>query len=87
MKHLSRPITGWISNQWDFNIPDTLFKKISARFILMGMYVFFKIFTRLSASKLIDPEPILKSNGLVLKNKSEIFGSFLKSTLWLKPIV
>lgn len=71
----------------DFNIPDTLFKKISARFILMGMYVFFKIFTRLSASKLIDPEPILKSNGLVLKNKSEIFGSFLKSTLWLKPIV
>ena len=68
----------------DFNIPNSFFKKTLATLLLFGMYVFFRMFTRISANSLHDPTFLLIENKLILKNEKYYLGSFLKSQLWFK---
>ena len=68
----------------DFNIPNSFFKKTLATLLLFGMYVFFRIFTRISANSLHDPTFLLIENKFILKNEKYYLGSFLKSQLWFK---
>ena len=68
----------------DFNIPNSFFKKTLATLLLFGMYLFFRIFTRISANSLHDPTFLLIENKFILKNEKYYLGSFLKSQLWIK---
>lgn len=68
----------------DFNVPNSLFKKTLTSLLLFGMYLFFRIFTRISANSLYDPTPLLMENKFILKNEKYYLWSFLKSQLWIK---
>ena len=68
----------------DFNVPNSLFKKTLTSLLLFGMYLFFRIFTRISANSLHDPTTLLIKNKLILKSEKYYLCSFLKSQLWIK---
>lgn len=68
----------------DFNVPKSLFKKTLTSLLLFGMYLFFRIFTRISANSLHDPTSLLIENKFILKNEKYYLSSFLKSQLWIK---
>ena len=68
----------------DFHVPNSLFKKTLTSLLLFGMYLFFKIFTRISANSLHDPTSLLIENKFILKNEKIYLWSFLKSQLWIK---
>ncbi len=68
----------------DFNVPNSLLKKTLASLILFGMYLFFRIFTRISAHSLHDATSLLIENKFILKNEKYYLRSFLKSQLWIK---
>ena len=68
----------------DFNVPSSFIKKIPIKFLLGMMYLFFRIFTRISAQSLNDPSLLLIQNGFKLENEHYQLGSFLKSQLWVK---
>lgn len=68
----------------DFNVPNSIFKKTLASLLLFGMYLFFRIFTRISANSLYDPTSLLIENKFILKNEKYYLWSFLKSQLWIK---
>ena len=68
----------------DFNVPNSIFKKTLTSLLLFGMYIFFRIFTRISANSLYDPTPLLIENKFILKNEKYYLWSFLKSQLWIK---
>ena len=68
----------------DFNVPNSLLIKTLASLLLFGMYLFFRIFTRISAKSLYDPTTLLIENKFILKNEKYYLWSFLKSQLWIK---
>ena len=68
----------------DFNVPNSFCKKTLTSLLLFGMYLFFRIFTRISANSLHDPTFLLIENKFILKNEKYYLGSFLKSQLWIK---
>lgn len=68
----------------DFNVPASFLKKILINVLLSMMYIFFRIFTRISARSLNDPSFLLMQNGFELENEHYQLGSFLKSQLWVK---
>jgi len=71
----------------DFSVPNSLFKKTLTSLLLLGMYLFFKIFTRISANSLYDPTSLLIEKKFILKNEKYYLWSFLKSQLWIKICV
>jgi ubiquinone/menaquinone biosynthesis C-methylase UbiE len=68
----------------DFNVPNSLFKKTLTSLLLFGMYLFFRIFTRISANSLHNPTSLLVEKKFILKNEKYYLLSFLKSQLWIK---
>ncbi len=56
-----------------------------SKFLLAGMYLFFRVAARIPASRLVDPDPILRSHGLEQIRREESLGGFLAATHWLKP--
>jgi ubiquinone/menaquinone biosynthesis C-methylase UbiE len=68
----------------DFNVPNSFCKKTLTSLLLFGMYLFFRIFTRISANSLHDPTSLLIENKFILKNEKYYLWSFLKSQLWIK---
>lgn len=68
----------------DFNVPNSLFKKTLTSLLLFGMYLFFRIFTQISANSLHDPTSLLIEKKFILKNEKYYLWSFLKSQLWIK---
>lgn len=68
----------------DFSVPKSLFKKTLSSLLLFGMYLFFRIFTRISAKTLHDPTSLLIENNFILMNEKYYLWSFLKSQLWIK---
>lgn len=68
----------------DFNIPKARFKKILILPLLNMMYLFFKIFTHISAQTLSDPAQLFTENGFILENEKQQLGSLLKSQIWIK---
>ena len=53
----------------DFNVPNSFCKKTLTSLLLFGMYLFFRIFTRISANSLQDPTSLLIENKFILKNE------------------
>ena len=68
----------------DFNVPNSLLIKTLTSLLLYGMYLFFRIFTQISANSLYDPTSLLIENKFILKNEKYYLLSFLKSQLWIK---
>lgn len=68
----------------DFNVPNSCFKKNFSSLVLFGMYLFFRIFTKISAKSLHDPASLLIEKNFILNNEKYYLGSFLKSQLWIK---
>jgi ubiquinone/menaquinone biosynthesis C-methylase UbiE len=68
----------------DFYGPNSFFKKTLTSLLLFVMYLFFRIFTRISANSLHDPTSLLIQNKFILKNEKYYLCSFLKSQLWIK---
>ncbi len=69
----------------DFREPNGPLSGPVSRLLLAGMYLFFKVATRIPASTLVDPVPILLSNGLERIRREESLGGFLAATIWRKP--
>ncbi len=75
------------NGQWligDFNYPGSNLKNIISCVGLSAMYLFFKIFTGISALKLVESSPYFIKSGYKLKEEKFILGSFLTSKLWIK---
>jgi len=68
----------------DFNVPNSFSKKTLTTLLLFGMYLFFKIFTRISANSLHDPTSLLIEKKFILMKEKFYLWSFLKSQLWMK---
>ncbi len=69
----------------DFRLPEGRAARRLARIALAGMYLFFRALTRIPASRLVDPDPILQSHGLTRRTTASQMGGFLTSALWVKP--
>ena len=61
----------------DFNVPNSFCKKTLTSLLLFGMYLFFRIFTRISANSLQDPTSLLIKNKFILKNEKYYLCSFI----------
>lgn len=68
----------------DFRLPDRGWRRLRARWILWGMYRFFRIMTALPASRLTDPDPLLKSAGFRLRTRAHFNHGLLHSDIWVK---
>ena len=68
----------------DFNVPNSLLIKTLTSLLLYGMYLFFRIFTQISANSLHNPTSLLVEKKFILKNEKYYLLSFLKSQLWIK---
>jgi SAM-dependent methyltransferase len=71
---------GWIIG--DFALPESGWKRFAAKFILAGMYAFFRVVTGIPARKLVDPDPMMKAVGFAIVSRRQRLGGFLVSTLW-----
>jgi ubiquinone/menaquinone biosynthesis C-methylase UbiE len=68
----------------DFCIPPTGFPRWRASFIHKCMYAFFRKVTRLSATKLTPPDPLLQSAGFQLADRRTYNLGLLHSDLWIR---
>ena len=66
----------------DFQVPQTPFQRYRARIIHWSMYAFFRMFTRLPAQRLTDPDPFLELHGYVLRDRRVTDWGLLRSDLW-----
>lgn len=79
-----KPGGRWIVG--DFRMPEGRAARWFAQLALTGMYLFFRAVTRIPASRLVDPDPFLRSNGLESIHREEALGGFLAATLWRKTV-
>ncbi|MFO0935425.1 MAG: class I SAM-dependent methyltransferase [Gemmataceae bacterium] len=80
LNQVALPDAKWIVG--DFALPQTPWKRWLSRLVLAGMYVFFRIVTRLPARSLVDPSPLLKARGWVPRSETAWLSGFLVSRLW-----
>jgi ubiquinone/menaquinone biosynthesis C-methylase UbiE len=66
----------------DFRIPDSGIARLRARLWLTVMYGFFRFTTGIPASELIDPGPLLQSEGFALARQHLFRRGMLKSEMW-----
>lgn len=66
----------------DFHWPEGRLARAPARLALNLMYGFFKLFTGISAGKLVDPGPGLQALGFTRARQVDFLGGFLRSSLW-----
>ncbi|MEO6951516.1 MAG: class I SAM-dependent methyltransferase [Polyangia bacterium] len=66
----------------DFRIPDGAVRSRRARFWLVVLYGFFRVVAGLRVTTLVDPTPLLRSNGLARVRWVETDAGFLGSALW-----
>ncbi|QEL20167.1 class I SAM-dependent methyltransferase [Limnoglobus roseus] len=69
----------------DFRRPDSRVPRLIAAVALAGMYLFFRVATRISASRLVDPASVLDGHGLRVQKRVSRFGGFLTAELWQLP--
>jgi len=72
--------TAWLVA--DFQVPQSSVGRYRARVIHWLMYTFFRVFTRLPARRLTDPDPFLKSHGYFLQDRLVTDWGLLRSDLW-----
>lgn len=66
----------------DFRLPNAGLPRALARAALAGMYLFFRVVTRIPASRLVDPDPLLHRHGLRVEKSAARMRCFLSSTIW-----
>jgi SAM-dependent methyltransferase len=68
----------------DFRLPEHGWARWAGHAALTAMYAFFKLATRLPASRLVDPDPILRQCGLTLDRQVSRLRGFLSARFWVK---
>lgn len=66
----------------DFTIPLQRFARMHAKLLLQGMYCFFQITARITASKLVDPAPYLRARGFHCMSFALLRAGMLKADLY-----
>lgn len=79
---VSLPGSLWLDG--DFRLPAGRWSRALAQVILTGMYLFFRLTTRLPARRLTDPTPFLVANGFTLTSELTWLRGFLSSRLWTR---
>lgn len=69
----------------DFQLPERGWRRWRARAIHWAMYRFFRAVTRLPASKITKPAPLLQESGLICECRREFDWGLLHAELWRKP--
>lgn len=72
----------WVDG--DFRLPSSGWPRVAARGLLAGMYCFFRLTTRLTASELSDATPHLKRAGFTLGEEVTRLRGFLSARLWIR---
>jgi ubiquinone/menaquinone biosynthesis C-methylase UbiE len=80
----ARPNASWLLA--DFQTPVVGLQRWRAKAILKGMYLFFRIATRLPAQRLTSPDSYLTSNGFFLRERRVSEWGLLHSDLWERRI-
>lgn len=78
------PVAIWVDG--DFRVPARGWPRWAARVVLAVMYLFFRIVTRLPASRLIDPAPQIGAQGFVPVAETSWLWGALTSRLWVRPV-
>lgn len=76
----AKPEAAWLLA--DFRTPARGFARLRARIWLGAMYQFFRIVARITATKLVDPTPLIVMEGFVLTRQHLFQQGMLKSELW-----
>jgi SAM-dependent methyltransferase len=74
------PAAVWLDG--DFRLPAGGWPRWAARVLLAGMYLFFRVVTRLPAGRLADPAPLLAARGFTCVTETSWLRGFLTSRLW-----
>jgi ubiquinone/menaquinone biosynthesis C-methylase UbiE len=85
VKRLSRAATNeanWLLA--DFRVRDKGIARLRSRLWLAAMYGFFRLAAGISARELIDPAPLMQSEGFALARQHLFRNGMLKSELWRK---
>ncbi len=69
----------------DFRRPAARVPRLIADAALAGMYLCFRVATRIPASRLVDPAPILERHRLTVEKTASRLSGFLTALLWKKP--
>jgi SAM-dependent methyltransferase len=80
----AKPEAAWLLT--DFRLPNRGFARLRARLWLAAMYQFFRLTARIPASELIDPTPLLQSEGFTLSRQHLSRGGMMKSELWRRNL-
>ena len=72
----------WVDG--DFREPPAGVSRVAARYLLAGMYAFFRLATRIPARRLVDPAPFLTARGFALRSEATRLRGFLSSRLWAR---
>lgn len=80
----ARPTAEWLIA--DFQAPTSGLRRIRARLILMTMYLFFKVATRLPANRLTQPDPFIAGSKFVLTERRVSEWGLLHSDLWQRAM-
>jgi ubiquinone/menaquinone biosynthesis C-methylase UbiE len=70
----------------DFRVPRQGVVRLRACGWLAAMYLFFRITTRIEASELVDPTPLMRADGFVLARQHLFRNGMLKSELWRRDV-
>ena len=70
----------------DFCVPSCGWQRRRARLILAGLYLFFRIATRLPATGLTSPDKLLSQSGFRLKARKLFNHGLLHSDVWVKQL-
>lgn len=76
--------TGGLWHLADFSCPEKGWRRLRAQVILEVMYVFFRLVTGLSATKLVNPDLLLEESGFTKVSSIELEWGLLGSQVWRK---
>jgi ubiquinone/menaquinone biosynthesis C-methylase UbiE len=82
LAHVSAPGARWLLA--DFCEPPSGFAKWRARFVLAVMYLFFRVMTRIPATKLAPPDSALLQTGFRLRERKTFEWGLLHADLWIR---
>lgn len=70
----------------DFRLPERGWRRWRARLLLTALYLFFRLFTALSASRLTPPEKLLEQAGFALVERRPASLGFAHADHWQRTI-
>ncbi|MEZ5287435.1 MAG: class I SAM-dependent methyltransferase [Vicinamibacterales bacterium] len=78
----TRPGSRWVVS--DFQVPDHGWRRVRARAVHALMYAFFRVTTRISATHVTPPDPLLERAGFRLDGRTTSNFGLLHADLWSK---